>query len=215
MKHHWGVTEWGLAGLLGVAATLLLCGCATLQKNECLHADWKSIGFEDGVRGHTGDRIGRHRKACAQYGVAPDVDLYESGRQQGLLEWCRPHHGYRLGIRGKHYNGVCPDSLETDFLAALEQGRAVHAYGKEIKKQEDLLKQSMAQAAAIDEDIQAKEAALIRNNASPRRRLALLTEIRRLEEEQRDVKADIEDMELTLTDMRRNLNRMRGSNPYP
>jgi hypothetical protein len=214
MGHPWGMTARVLAGLAGTAAALLLCGCATMNKNECRHADWKTIGFEDGARGYTGTRIGRHRKACAGYGVAPDVDLYESGRRQGLLEWCRPHTGYRLGIQGKHYNGVCPGDLEADFLAALEQGRAVHAYGTQVKKQEDRLKQTIAQMAAMDEDLHAKEAALISNDASPRRRMTLLQEIRRLEAEQRDLKADIDDMALTLNDMRKNLDRMRKNNPY-
>ena len=33
------------------ALLALLAGCATLNKNECLRADWYAIGLEDGARG--------------------------------------------------------------------------------------------------------------------------------------------------------------------
>ena len=50
---------------------LALPGCATMDKSECLTVDWRTIGYEDGVAGHSGDCIAQHRKACAKYGVAP------------------------------------------------------------------------------------------------------------------------------------------------
>ena len=47
-----------------------LSGCATMSGDECLTSDWNAIGYEDGARGYTADRIGKHRKACAKHGVS-------------------------------------------------------------------------------------------------------------------------------------------------
>jgi hypothetical protein len=68
-----------------------LSGCATLSEEECAMSDWHTIGFEDGSRGYTADRLGDHRRACAgggQYhGVcAPELepeflDAYRAGRE--------------------------------------------------------------------------------------------------------------------------------------
>ena len=61
---------------LALLATLLVTGCttSTLSKDECRAVDWRTVGYEDGVAGRSGEQIGRHRQACAEYGVAPDLD---------------------------------------------------------------------------------------------------------------------------------------------
>src|SRR5215468_2471108 len=93
--------------LAAVGLATLLAGCASMSKDECLAVDWRTIGYEDGVEGRSGDRIAEHRKACAKYGVRADLDLYQQGRNQGLREFCQPVNGYRLGVRGGTYYGVC------------------------------------------------------------------------------------------------------------
>ncbi len=30
----------------------LLTGCATLSQEECVNANWQTIGFEDGIQGY-------------------------------------------------------------------------------------------------------------------------------------------------------------------
>lgn len=82
---------------LGVPA---LGGCASMNKDECLALDWRTIGYEDGVAGHSGDRVAQHRKACGKHGVVPDLDRYQQGRSEGLQEFCRPIAGFRYGARG-------------------------------------------------------------------------------------------------------------------
>lgn len=99
-------------------------------------------------------------------------------------------------------------------MEALAQGRAVNAYGKEVKKQESRLEKMVGQLGAVDEQISVMEAELVSDDVSPRRRMKLLNEIRRLEEDQRYLVNDIEDMEQTLEDMRNNLTKMRMENPY-
>ena len=50
-----------------------LHGCAGMNSAECMSTDWSTIGYEDGVNGYTGDRIGHYRKACGKHGVTPDL----------------------------------------------------------------------------------------------------------------------------------------------
>src|SRR5262249_44695875 len=105
---------------------LTTAGCAGMSKEECLAMDWRTLGYEDGVAGYPGDHIAQHRKACAKYGVRSDLDLYQSGRAQGLREYCQPANGYRLGSNGAVYRGVCPADLEGDFVRAFEAGQQLY-----------------------------------------------------------------------------------------
>src|SRR5687767_3457821 len=78
------------------AMTLLALATAcssSMSKDECRTVDWRTVGYEDGVAGRAGDRIGDHRRACAEYGVSPNLAAYQAGRTQGLREYCQPHNG--------------------------------------------------------------------------------------------------------------------------
>lgn len=66
--------------VLLVAATL--AGCASLSQHQCLQGDWYAIGVGDGQLGMPADRLDRHTRACAQYGVTIDRQLYLEGRAE-------------------------------------------------------------------------------------------------------------------------------------
>ena len=196
-------------------ALFLISGCASMGKDECLHADWQTIGYEDGSRGYPGNRIGVHRKACAKHGVAPDLAAYEAGRQKGLVAWCAPRNGYRIGLRGGHYNGVCPQAMEKPFVEAVSRGRAIYGYEKEVTKAKDELKQMHKDLEEMDVDLEAMEAEMISDGVTPRRRVRLLREIRQLEEDRALFMNDIGDMENQVADMQANLTRMKAGSRYP
>ena len=107
----------GLLGLLG--------GCATMTADECLYADWRIVGYEDGVQGRALAYLGQHRQACAKAGVTPDLDAYQAGRDDGIRVFCRPANAYQFGRDGNSYAGVCPDDSEDAFLAAYREGVTV------------------------------------------------------------------------------------------
>lgn len=67
------------------------------------------------MAGRTGDRIGQHRKACADHGVRPDLNAYQAGRAEGLREYCQARNGYRVGVSGAGYGGPCPADLAPGF----------------------------------------------------------------------------------------------------
>ena len=45
-------------GLIAAGAlALVLQGCASMSKNECMTADWYAIGYESGIRGQRESQI--------------------------------------------------------------------------------------------------------------------------------------------------------------
>ncbi len=194
--------------------SLLFSGCATMGKNECLNAQWQSVGYEDGAKGYNASRIGEYRKSCAEYNVSPDLEAYMQGRMQGLAQWCKPSNGYYLGTRGATYNGVCPEALESDFQFAMSEGRAVYDYRKKINDQEMLITHLHREYGAIGEQISFMEAELISDQVSPRRRRALLDEIRAAERDRELLRYDISQADFALNEMHRNLNTMKADIIY-
>ncbi len=113
---------------------LLMSACATLSEDECRYADWQTIGFQDGSRGYAVDRIGSHRKACAEHGVMPDMAAYQHGRDQGLVSYCTAANGVKAGRGGRGYQGVCPAELEGDFRIGYALGRQIKAMRVDMGK---------------------------------------------------------------------------------
>ena len=100
---------------------LVLAGCATLNEDECLHADWVEIGYQDGAKGYP-DQLSHHAKACSKHGVAADADRYRSGHLQGLTDYCVPATGYQLGVDQEEYKGQCPQAQQAEFVAEYVYG---------------------------------------------------------------------------------------------
>jgi Protein of unknown function (DUF2799) len=120
---------------------LVLAGCASLDKDECRSADWYAIGLEDGARGRPVERLGDHRRACAQHGVAPQPERYLAGRNEGLKTFCTYERGFSHGRQGQAYAGGCPAQLAAGFQAGYQTGRELHELerrhaevGKEIAR---------------------------------------------------------------------------------
>lgn len=110
-----------------------LSSCSTLSKDECNAADWKTIGYADGARGYQASRIDRHRSACAEYSIRPNLDEYSQGRNSGLVQYCTPNTAYRLGISGYRYNGVCAAHNEEKFVEAFHQGLNIYQAKNKLK----------------------------------------------------------------------------------
>ena len=116
-------------------------GCATLSEKECLQGDWKSIGYQDGTRGHLLNRFEQHREACADLNISPDFEAYKIGHQEGLTVYCEAGKGFELGEQVKDYNGVCPNHLEAAFLEQYMRGlETTHRFVlQDIKAEENEL----------------------------------------------------------------------------
>ncbi len=197
--------------LIPILFSLLISGCAAMDKSECLNAQWRSVGYEDGTKGYDASRIGEYRKSCAEYNVLPNLEEYMQGRQQGLTQWCTPSNGYYQGTRGAIYNGICPEALESDFELAMSEGKAVYDYQKTIHNQESLRKRLYREYSALDEQISSMEADLVSDQVTPRRRRILLNDIRAAERDRDLLRFDITKADFTLNEMHRNLNKMQAN----
>ncbi len=153
------------AWMLTIAAALVFQGCATLKKEECLTADWDLIGYEDGLKGYAPERIGKHRKACAEYGVTPDTAAYTGGRSRGLVQYCTPSKGFNIGRRGNGYSDVCqahPD-LEAAFHEGFLFGRKIYLLESEIEEKKEHIRVMEEEMADLEVQIKDKEKQLSPN----------------------------------------------------
>lgn len=159
-----------------------LSGCATMSGDECLTSDWTTIGYEDGVRGYTADRIGKHRKACAKHGVTPDFTAYQNGRDQGLVEYCQPSRGFSVGSSGGSYNGVCNVNLEADFLDAYNTGYHLYTLKSNVNRENSAIHSKQHEIETIDKRIHEQELALISDETTTEERIVLLMDMKDLAE---------------------------------
>lgn len=122
------------------------CGCASLDRDDCVQGSWYAIGLEDGARGRPVERLADHRRACAEYHIAPDADQYLAGRAEGLKSFCTYERGYSEGRAGRAYNAACP--APQAFLAGYQRGRELHDLQAELKAVENEIARSKAAITA-------------------------------------------------------------------
>ncbi|WP_319784053.1 DUF2799 domain-containing protein [Oceanisphaera sp. IT1-181] len=116
-----------------VGAVILLTGCASMSKQECLTANWLDQGFRDGRSGQPLTRIVDHRQACTKVGVIPKDTLYFQGRDQGIVHYCTSENGLAVGRQGHPYRNACPAALEHKFLVSYKQGKQLYEAEQRIE----------------------------------------------------------------------------------
>ena len=192
------MTEWDMNRQLKLVFLALvitgLSGCATMSGDECLTSDWEAIGYEDGARGYTSEQLGARRKACAKHGVTPDFAAYQSGREQGLAEYCQPGRGFNVGASGGRYNGVCSAHREGDFLDAYNAGYHLYALRSNVNRATNAINAKERELDRIKEDISGKEAALISSETTSEERVVLLLDLKELSERTGQLEAEIRDL---------------------
>lgn len=161
----------------------LLGGCASMSENECLTADWESVGYRDGSQGHGPGRISDHQEACAEHGVRADSQLYEEGRARGLEIFCTGRNGVRLGRQGYSYSGACPLSLEGEFTRGYDVGRELHDADAHMQ-------QLQSEIQRVQTELQRKEPPL-----SEKERDYLIYRLRDMEREYGRAESDLRNLE--------------------
>lgn len=184
--------NWNLIGLVLVLSGL--GGCASMSSDECVTGDWEAIGYEDGARGHTTAQLGERRKACAKHGVTPDFAAYQSGREQGLLEYCQPGRGFDVGSRGGRYNGVCGANREDDFLDAYNAGYHLYTLQSNVNRASSAIHSRENEIERIEDEMREKEAALIGSETTTEERVLLLVDLKDLSERTGQLEAEIQDL---------------------
>ena len=203
--------------LRGSAAMLLLAlgACATMDREECLTVDWRTVGFEDGVRGYSGDRIGQHRKACAKHGVTPDLAAYQAGRDAGLREYCVPSNGFRLGSQGGSYGGICPSDLEPAFADAYQSGHQLYTLQSRLSNVTYKLDSKREKLRDAEADIVTRSAVAISNDATVEERAQAVVDVKQLGELVGRLKSEIKQLEEERVHSERDLQDYRATLQLP
>ena len=176
---------------LAMVALFAMQGCATMSQEECLAGDWYAIGFEDGAQGRNADRIGKHRKACADYDVKPDLRAYQEGREKGLREFCRPQTGFAVGQRGHSYSGICPADLEPAFVAAYQEGKHLYSLRTQVSKTTSMLALRKEELHDMEKDLVHVAAAVIDSETTGEERAILLIDAKDMEHRRGELEHEI------------------------
>ncbi len=171
-------------------------GCSTLSEEECLVADWQLIGREDGVNGRDASYIGNHRKACAEYGVVPDLQEYERGYGDGLVIFCTEQNGFLQGQKGIEYNSACPAYLEQDFLAGYRAGHEIYLLRSKISRAYSSINKDKEEMTELGEEITALEKQLISDQTSAGQRMLLLQDLKVKQKEHSALESEIRNLEI-------------------
>lgn len=109
---------------LALTSCLLLSvtGCATMNKDECVSADWQAMGYQQGARGGSTQAFSRMQQACANHGITADFSAYQQGHRQGLDNYCSFDQGLALGQNGSSYNTQCSSVRYPAFKEGFQKG---------------------------------------------------------------------------------------------
>lgn len=174
---------------------LAFSGCASMNEQECLVTDWRTVGFEDGALGRPPESISRYRQACSKHGVAPNLEAYRSGHAEGVETFCQPVKGFNYGRSGSIYRGVCPADLEYQFLAAYNEGRELHELESAVRSADSLIAQRHRALENIKKQIVDNEAAIITEGTSAVDRVTLLADTKELSRQIGVIEAEIVELE--------------------
>jgi len=197
-----------------VLSVSLIQGCASISRDECQVADWRTVGMEDGAQGAAPDAIGRYRKACAEHGVTPDLDAYMQGRSEGLKSYCTPGNGFNVGSQGYDYAGVCPKNVEKGFLDAYSSGHRLYELESAVNEALDGVTYTSNQIDYMKKDLAAKEAALVSGEMSTQDRVQLALDIKDLSRQQGALEHDLTARQREYDNRNRQLARYRSRLAY-
>ncbi|MDJ0926626.1 MAG: DUF2799 domain-containing protein [Gammaproteobacteria bacterium] len=176
-----------------------------MSANECELADWRAVGYEDGVRGRSSDVFGQYRRNCAKHEVAPDFAAYQAGRDAGLREYCQPANGYRIGSRGGEYHGVCPTDLEGGFYDSYVEGRILYDLEHAVASTTREIENRQARMKDIELELAGNTTAVFAGEMSTDERAQLIIRTKQLAEERITLANEVDQLEAKLVKQERDL----------
>jgi len=195
-----------LSGLAG--------GCATLNKDECLNANWEAIGFKDGHDGYPQSRIDEHRKACAEYRIKPDLSLYLQGYERGIREFCKPQRAFQYGLHGHAYREICPAEMRSAFSEAYAEGRQLYELDRQIIKSRHAIQALDKEIHELDEARADIEARLIASHIPRIERARLIEDMRIIDDKRVHNIELIREYEADILRLRDDLAHLRARSRY-
>jgi len=186
-----------------------------MGKDECLVADWRTIGYEDGLHGYTADRIGAHRVACAKHQIAPNLALYTEGRERGLREYCQPKNGFSVGLHGAGYANVCSGAIEPTFVNAYQWGRQIHDARADLRSTQSRLRSAREGVVHTDSAMASVTTELVLPRVPTERRAFLAQELARLTQGRIDLLGRIDQLTVRAQQLAVNVQDLERQSPYP
>ncbi|MEO1251936.1 MAG: DUF2799 domain-containing protein [Pseudomonadota bacterium] len=178
---------------VGLFVAGILSGCASMSREECVTADWRAIGYEDGAAGLPVSAVSGRRAICAKKAkVTVDMAAYMAGRDRGLDVYCEPGNGYAVGSRGGAYNGVCAGALEDRFLAAYETGRRLFDLQAAVSSINGQIRQAHYDLRSVEHRMAETEVSIISPGFSAQERITMLAELKQLAEDKGAIEASLD-----------------------
>ena len=179
---------------LGVLA-YLVAGCSGMSEQACVSADWRTVGFEDGSLGRPESNIGRYRNACADHGVAPDLETYRLGHAEGVQVYCRESNGFAVGYSGASYQNVCPVDQEAAFVAEYNEGRHLFTLESALASVDSRIAANYRSQENIKQELTTIAASMIASDTTPEQRIAMVTRTAELGRRHGQLTSEIQQLE--------------------
>lgn len=176
-------------------AAALAAGCASMSEEECRYVDWRTVGYEDGAAGRPASRLGDHRRACADHGVAPDLAAYTAGREAGMREFCQASNGYRVGASGQVYYGTCPADLAPAFERGYDTGRELYVRKQRVADTDAAIAARQAEIRGLEDDLARGAFVLVGDTSSSERRTQAVLDAKQAAERIGRLRKEIEDLQ--------------------
>jgi len=122
-----------------------------------------------------------------KYDVHVGREAYYRGRDQGLKSYCTRDRGFELGRLGERYNPICPQDLESDFLAGYSKGQGQYDRKLKIATLEQRLR-------TIENQIKSKKKQLLMSDLNRDRKNELQADLQYLDIEYRQALRDLKDL---------------------
>lgn len=107
----------------------MLGACASISPEQCLAGNWQELGYQDGAKGASADKVNKYTQVCAEHGVSVQQELYSTGYDQGIQSYCTDDRGYRSGESGSSFNQACTGF--SYYEAAYVEGRVIYDINRE------------------------------------------------------------------------------------
>ena len=126
--------------------------------------------------------------------VTPNFAAYQSGRDQGLVEYCQPSRGFNVGSHGGSYNGVCGVNLEAGFLDAYNAGRHLYSLRSEVNRANSLINSKEHELDEIEDAVLQNGIDIIAKDTTQEERIFLLADMKDMAERTGQLEAEIKDL---------------------
>ena len=190
-----------------ILSLILLSSCETMTADECASADWNAIGRQDGAAGATMSKFADREQSCTKKGFTADMRAYRVGRDAGLGAFCQPQSGWRAGLSGYSYEGVCPPGLEAGFLNGYQDGAFAYKAKQAVSSAEGAVNSARSEVDRLSDKIDAFDKAARDPQKSKDERDSARQRANELRRDRDDARDKVRDAERAAYDAQRGLDR--------